>query len=175
MTLDVLKAAALLLVVAIAQLTIFNPLQLVDGSLDVLLCVLVAIALLRGAAFGALAGFWAGLVVDTASLGTLGLTSLLLILVGYGAGWFGTATSVRSSQVSRVSIAVAGATVMLFVGSALVTVFLGISITFGSSLVRSMLPSLALNLVFAYPIFLVVRLIFPVSRPSAREVIAAAS
>ena len=175
MTLDVLKAAALLLVVAIAQLTLFNPLQFVDGSLDVLLCVLVAIALLRGAAFGALAGFWAGLVVDTASLGTLGLTSLLLVLVGYGAGWFGTATSVRSSQFARVSIAVAGATVVLFVGSALVTVFLGTSIAFGSSLVRSMLPSLALNLVFAYPIFMVVRLIFPVSRPSAREVIAAAS
>jgi hypothetical protein len=82
---------------------------------------------------------------------------------------------VRSSQISRVSIAVAGATVALFVGSALVTVFLGTSITFGSSLVRSMLPSLALNLVFAYPIFLGVRLIFPVSKPSAREVIAAAS
>ena len=174
MIFDMHKAAGLLLVVAIAQLTLFNSLELVDGSLDVLLCVLVAIALVRGAPFGALAGFWAGLVADTASLGTLGLTSLLLVLVGYGVGWFGTATSARSSQFARVSIAVAGATVVFFVGSALVTVFLGTSITFGSSLVRSMLPTLALNLVFAYPIFLGVRLIFPVSARTAREVIAAA-
>ena len=35
MTLDVLKAAALLLVLSIAQLTIFNPLEVVDGSADV--------------------------------------------------------------------------------------------------------------------------------------------
>ena len=174
MTLDVLKAAALLLVVAIAQLTILNPLEAIDGSADVLLCVLVALALLRGPAFGALAGFWAGLVVDTASLGTLGLTSLLLVLVGYGVGWFGEVTSVRSSQPVRVWLAVAGATVVFFVGSALVTVLLGSSIAFGSSVVRSLLPALGLNLLIAYPVFVVVRRLFPVPTPKAREVIAAA-
>ncbi len=48
-------------------------------------CV-VGVALLRGPVFGACAGFWAGLVLDTATLGTLGLTSLLLTLAGYWAG-----------------------------------------------------------------------------------------
>lgn len=174
MTLDVLKAAALLLGVAIAQLTLFNPLEVLDGSADVLLCVLVALALLRGPVFGALAGFWTGLVIDTVSLGTLGLTSLLLVLVGYGVGWFGEVTSVRASQLARVAIAITGATVVFFVGSALVTVLLGSSISFGSAVVRSLLPTLGLNLLLAYPILLVLRRLFPVSAPSAREVIAAA-
>ena len=125
MTLDVVKAAVLLVLVAVAQLTVFNPLEAIDGPLDLLLCTVVAIALVRGAVFGALAGFWAGLVVDTASLAALGLTSLLLVLVGYGAGWFGEATSVRSSQLARVLIAVASASVVFFLGMALVTVLLG--------------------------------------------------
>ena len=72
MSFDVLKAAVVLLLAAIAQLTILNPLEAFDGPVNLLLCTLVAVALLRGAAFGALAGFWAGLVVDTASLATLG-------------------------------------------------------------------------------------------------------
>ena len=174
MTLDVVKAAVLLLVAAIVQLTILNPIEIFDGPVDLLLCTIVAIALLRGAAFGALAGFWAGLIVDTASLGTIGLTSLLLVLVGYSAGWFGEATSVRSSQLARVVIATVAGTVVFFVGAALVTVLLDDPIALGSSLVRTLLPTLLLNLLIAYPVFLVIRLLFPIPKPTAREMVAAA-
>ena len=45
------------------------------------------------------AGFWAGLVLDDASLGTLGAPSLLLTLAGHFAGRFGEATT-RSSRAS---------------------------------------------------------------------------
>lgn len=174
MTLDVIKAAVLLVLVAIVQLTILNPLEAFDGPVDLLLCTVVAIAVLRGAAFGALAGFWAGLVVDTASLATLGLTSLLFVLVGYAAGWFGEATSIRSSQLARVTIAVTGASVLFFFGAALVTVLLDDAIALGSSMARSLLPTLLLNLVIAYPVFLLLRRLLPVPTPTAREVIAAA-
>jgi len=173
-TLDVVKAAVVLLLAAVAQLTILNPLEAFDGPADLLLCVLVAIALLRGAAFGALAGFWAGLVIDTAALGTLGLTSLLLVLVGYAVGWFGESTSVRSSQLARVGIATVSAAVLFFVGGALVTVLLDDPIALGSSLVRAFVPTLLLNLLIAYPVFIVIRKLFPVPIPTAREVVAAA-
>jgi rod shape-determining protein MreD len=174
MILDVVKAAAMLLLAAVAQLTVLNPLEVFDGPVDLLLCTLVAIALLRGAAFGALAGFWAGLIVDTASLGTLGLISLLLVVVGYAAGWFGEATSAQTTQFARVSIAVAGASALFFVGSALVTVLLDDAIPLGSTLVRSLVPTLLLNLLIAYPVFLVLRWLFPIPKPTAREVVAAA-
>ena len=54
---------------------------------------LVAIALLRGSVFGAVAGFGAGLLVDTANLGTLGVTSLLLTIAGYWIGRYGETTA----------------------------------------------------------------------------------
>ena len=47
---------------------------------------------LRGATVGAVSGFAAGLIVDTATLGTLGVTSLLLTLAGYWAGRYGETT-----------------------------------------------------------------------------------
>ena len=54
--------------------------------------ILVSVALLRGAVTGAVTGFFAGLIVDVATLGTLGLTALLLTLVGYWVGRYGETT-----------------------------------------------------------------------------------
>ncbi len=78
MTLDAVKAAVLVTLTAVVQIAFVNAFELAEGRADVLLLVLVGIALLRGPLFGAVAGFWAGLLVDTMTLGTLGLTSLLL-------------------------------------------------------------------------------------------------
>ena len=82
MILDVVKAVLLLLVLAILQISFVNSFELVEGHADVVLVVLTGIALLRGPVFGACAGFFAGLVLDVSTLGTLGLTSLLLTLAG---------------------------------------------------------------------------------------------
>ena len=65
-----LFAAVLLQTGILAELTVFG------GSVDLPLVTLLCIALLRGSIFGAVAGFWAGLLFDTATLGTLGFTSL---------------------------------------------------------------------------------------------------
>ena len=46
MILDVVKAAVILLLAAVAQLTVLNPLEILDGPADLLLCTLVGIALL---------------------------------------------------------------------------------------------------------------------------------
>ena len=125
MTLDAVKAAVLVTLVAIVQVAFVNVFELVEGRADVLLLVVVSVALLRGPLFGACAGFWTGLVVDTMTLGTLGLTSLLLTLAGYAAGRFGEATSSRGSQRARVLIAVTIVTLGVGIGSLVVHVLLG--------------------------------------------------
>lgn len=168
---DAAKAAVLLLVLAIAQVTIFNPLELVDGPPDVLLLALVAIALLRGPLLGAAAGFWAGLVLDTATLGTLGLSSLLLTLVGYWLGRYGEGTSARRSQLPRVLIATAIAAVGFAVASVVVHFMLGTSVPLGPLVSRVVLPQLGLDLLLAYPVFLLVRRLFPLARRERPEVI----
>ena len=86
MTADIAKGAAVLFVAAIFQVTLLSQIDVFYGAPDLVLVTLVAVALLRGTIFGAAAGFGAGLVVDTATLQTLGVTSLLLTIAGY---WIG--------------------------------------------------------------------------------------
>ena len=160
MTLDAVKAAVLVTLVAIVQVAFVNVFELVEGRADVLLLVVVSVALLRGPLFGACAGFWTGLVVDTMTLGTLGLTSLLLTLAGYAAGRFGEATSSRGSQRARVLIAV----------TIVVHVLLGEPASLGRVLVQVILPSLALNVVLAVPAFWATRRLLPPPAKAEREI-----
>ena len=67
---------------------------------------LVSIALLRGSVFGAVAGFGAGLLIDTANLGTLGFTSLLLTLAGFWIGRYGETTARDRFHAPFTSVAV---------------------------------------------------------------------
>ena len=57
---DGVKAAALLFVAAIAQVSIFSEIHVFGAVPDVLLVTLVAFALLRGSVAGAVGGFFAG-------------------------------------------------------------------------------------------------------------------
>jgi rod shape-determining protein MreD len=170
MTLDAVKAAVLVTLAAIVQVAFVNVFELVEGRADVLLLVVVSVALLRGPLFGACAGFWTGLVVDTMTLGTLGLTSLLLTLAGYAAGRFGETTSSRKSQRARVLVAVATVTVGVGIASLVVHVLLGEPASLGRLLVTVILPSLALNLALAVPTFWAIRRLLPPSSRPEREV-----
>ena len=62
------------------------------GSPDLLLVAVVALGLLRGSSTGAVLGFVGGLLVDVLTLGTLGVTSLVLTLAGFWAGRYGETT-----------------------------------------------------------------------------------
>jgi rod shape-determining protein MreD len=171
MTLDALKAAVLVTLTAVVQIAFVNAFELAEGRADVLLLVLVGIALLRGPLFGAVAGFWAGLLVDTMTLGTLGLTSLLLTVGGYWAGRFGEATSNHQNQRARILIAVTVLTIGVEIGSLVVHVFLGDAASLGTVVGRVLLPSLALNLALAIPAYWALRKLFPPAPRRERELV----
>src|SRR5205814_894763 len=78
MVADAAKALVLVFLVAILQASVFNQVVILGGTPNLVLVALVALALLRGSVLGAAGGFFAGLVLDTANLETLGVTSLLL-------------------------------------------------------------------------------------------------
>jgi rod shape-determining protein MreD len=71
---DWLKAAAFVFVAAILQVSVFSGVTILHGTPDLLLVTIICVALLRGPIVGAGIGFWGGLLVDTANLGTLGVT-----------------------------------------------------------------------------------------------------
>ncbi len=87
-----LRAAPLLFVAALVQVTVIAGGRILGAELDLLLVTVVVIALLRGSIAGAVAGFAGGVLVDVMTLSTLGTTSLLLTLAGYWAGRYGETT-----------------------------------------------------------------------------------
>jgi rod shape-determining protein MreD len=168
MTADALKAGALLLLAALVQVSIASAIEVAEGHPDVVLVLVVSIALLRGPMFGAVAGFWAGLVLDVASLETLGLTSLLLTLAGYFAGRLGDVTTRSSAHPSIVAVGLA--TIGVAVGSAVLHFMLGLTLSAAEFFVGVLLPTLALNLLLAYPLYGLCRRVFYAQPRERREV-----
>jgi rod shape-determining protein MreD len=165
--LDGVKAAVLLFVAAIAQVSIFSQLDVFGAVPGFLLVSLVALALLRGSVAGAVGGFFAGLLVDTASLGTLGLTSLVLTLAGYWIGRYGETTGRDRAHAPWLSIAVV--TVLYELGLLVVHFVLGESAPAGA-VVRSLVPAIVLNLILTAPVYALARRLL---RPAEREALSA--
>jgi rod shape-determining protein MreD len=159
---DVVKAAALLFAAAILQVSVFAQVHVVGGVPDLLLVTLVAIALLRGSIVGAAGGFFAGLLVDTATLGTLGLTSLVLTVAGYWIGRYGETTGRDRAHAPFTSVAVI--TVLYLFGLVVVHFVLGENAPAGP-IARGLLPEMAMNLILTGPVYaLVRRLLRPIVR-----------
>jgi rod shape-determining protein MreD len=165
---DALKAGALIVLAAVVQVSVASAIEVAEGHPDVVLVLVVALALLRGPLYGSCAGFAAGLVLDIASLGTLGLTSLLLTLAGYFAGRFGEATSRASAHPQLIAVALA--TVAVALGGAVLHFMLGASVSASEFFVAVLLPTLALNMLLAYPLYGLAARVFPVSPPVRRQV-----
>jgi rod shape-determining protein MreD len=151
---DGLKAAVILFVAAILQVSIFTQVHILGGVPDILLVTLVAVALLRGAMIGAVGGFFAGLLVDTATLGQLGLTSLVLTVAGYWIGRYGETTGRDRGHAPFTSVAVI--TVLYAFGVLVVHFVLGERAPAGD-VVRGLLPAIVLNLILTAPVYALVR------------------
>ena len=92
MVLDWAKTGLIVFVATILQVSVFSDVTILHGTPDLLLVTIICVALLRGPIAGAAAGFWGGILLDTATLGTLGVSSLLLTVAGYWAGRYGETT-----------------------------------------------------------------------------------
>lgn len=168
---DPLKAAGLVLLAAIMQVSLAEWIEIGEAHPDLVLVTLVAVSLLRGPIYGAVLGFLAGLVLDTASFGTFGLTSLLLTVIGYSTGRFGEATTRSSAH--PLLIAVVLATVGYTLGSAVLHFMLGVSIPASQLFLAVLLPALAFNLLLAYPLYALSARLLPPRLVVRREVNAA--
>lgn len=154
MTVDAAKAAGLVLLAVVVQVSaIGSPL------VDLPLVTLVAIALLRGSIVGACAGFWAGLLLDTATLGTMGFTALLLTLSGFWTGRYGETTARDRGHAPFTSVAVI--TVLTTFGALALHYLLGDTSPARLVLVDTMPREVALNLILTWPVYAVCRRLFP--------------
>ena len=164
------KAAVLFFFVTIVQVTIVSEIGILGGSPDLVLVLLVAVALSNGSIFGAVSGFWAGLVLDVAQIGTLGFTSLLLTLAGFWIGRYGETTGRDRAHAPLLSVAVV--TVLYAVGSLILHFLLREPASANVALVHVLPGSVLLNLLLAFPVFAFVRRLFhpPTQRPEVEFV-----
>ncbi|HWH55543.1 MAG TPA: rod shape-determining protein MreD [Gaiellaceae bacterium] len=158
MTVDIAKGAAVMFVAAIVQVTLLSDIDVFHGAPDLVLVTLVAVALLQGAIFGAAAGFGAGLVVDTATLQTLGVSSLLLTLAGYWIGRYGETTGRDRTHAPFVSVAVV--TLLYSVGTLVLHYMLGDPASARRVLLNAFPFELLFNLILTLPVYALSRRLF---------------
>jgi rod shape-determining protein MreD len=154
MAVDALKVAGIAFVAAIVQVSILNDTTPFGGSPDLLLVTLVAIALLRGSVFGAATGFFGGLLVDTATLGTMGFTSLLLTLAGYWTGRYGETTGRARAHAPLISVAVI--TILYSIGALTLRFMLGEDVAPGR-VFHALLATVLWNVILAVPVYALCR------------------
>jgi rod shape-determining protein MreD len=154
---DGVKAAIVLFVAALLQLAVLSQYGAFRTA-SIVLVALLSVALLRGSVFGAIAGFGTGLMLDSATLGTLGVTSLLLTVFGFWIGRYGETTARDRFHAPFLSVAVV--TVLFGVGQLLLQFFLGEPAPAGD-LVDGLPVGLLVNLLLTLPVYALIRRLFP--------------
>lgn len=141
--------AVVVQIAAVSQITVFG----VTADLSPL--VVAAVGLLAGSLPGAIFGFGVGLLVDLALVQTLGVTSLLLMAIGYGAGRL---RELRDPAHGLVPLAVGAiATGFSTVGFALMQFLLGVRAPVSWLLLRNVVVTILIGSLLALPVYALVR------------------
>jgi rod shape-determining protein MreD len=150
-----LRMTLLGILVVLLQISAISQIYVFGTNADLTPLVVAAIGLLCGSMSGAVFGFGVGLFLDTALVQTMGLSSLVLTIVGYGAGRL---RELRDPQSAIVPVLVgAVATAIWTVGFGLMNFLLGIDAPVSLLLLRQILSTIVLNALIALPVFALVR------------------
>jgi len=149
------RLAALGLIGCILQLTAVAQITVFGVPADLSPLMVVSVGLLMGSVPGALFGFGVGLFVDIALLQTLGISSLVLTGVGYGAGRL---RELRDPAHGLVPVAVGAiGTAVYAIGFSVMQFLLGVDAPVSFLLVRQILLVIVLNTLLALPVHLIIR------------------
>jgi rod shape-determining protein MreD len=137
------------------QLSFFSQVELFHVSPDVLPALVVCLALLGGSLTGAVAGFSIGFFLDCLLVEALGISSLVLLGVGYSAGLFRERFEIHNSLVP--AMLCMGLTLVAELGFAAIQLLLGIDAPVSLLIVRDMLLKSVYAFFLGWPIYLLVR------------------
>jgi rod shape-determining protein MreD len=150
-----LRIAAIGLIGVLVQLSFFSRVELLHVSPDILPALVVCMGLLGGSMAGAVSGFAIGFFVDSLLVGALGITSLVLLAVGYLAGLFRERFEIHSSLVP--ALLCMGLTLFAELGFGVVELLLGIDAPISVLVLRDILLKSVYAFFLGWPIYLGVR------------------
>jgi rod shape-determining protein MreD len=151
----ILRLALLGVLVVLLQVSAITQIELFGTNADLVPLVIAAVGLLAGSVSGACFGFFVGLFLDLALVQTVGLSSLVYVGVGYGAGRL---REMRDPQGALVPLAVgAAATALATIGYSVMQFLLGVDAPVSFLLARDILATVLLNAIIATPVYAAVR------------------
>jgi rod shape-determining protein MreD len=151
----ILRLVLLGIAVVILQVAAVSQVVLFGATADLTPLAVAAVGLMCGSISGALFGFFVGLFFDAALVQTMGLTSFVCVLAGYGAGRL---RELRDPQATVIPMVVgAVATAITTFGYGLMNFMLGIDAPVSFLLLRVILATIVFNALIAVPIFALVR------------------
>jgi rod shape-determining protein MreD len=151
----VTRIAVLVIVVVFFQIGVVSEVPLFGVVVDLSPLLVAFVGLLCGSTVGAATGFAVGLLVDLALVQTLGVSSLILTLIGY---WCGRLRELRDPQATLTPLLVgAGATAAAAVGYSLMEFLLGVDAPVSLELLRQIVLGVLVNTIVALPMWLIVR------------------
>ncbi len=149
------RVAALSVALVFFQIGVVSEVPVLGVTVDLSTLLVAFIGLLCGSTLGALSGFGVGLLVDLALVQTLGLTSLVLTLVGYACGRL---RELRDPQAALTPLLVgAAATAAALVGYSLMEFMLGVDAPVSLELLRQIVLGVLVNTIVALPMWMLVR------------------
>jgi rod shape-determining protein MreD len=149
------RIAALSVALVFFQIGVVSEVPVFGVTVDLSTLLVAFIGLLCGSTLGALTGFGVGLLVDLALVQTLGLTSLVLTLVGYACGRL---RELRDPQAALTPLLVgASATAAALVGYSLMEFMLGVDAPVSLELLRQIVLGVLVNTIVALPMWVLVR------------------
>jgi rod shape-determining protein MreD len=151
----VLRIGLVIALAAVLQLSFLSNLTLLGVTPDVLAVVAVALGLLGGAVLGAVCGFALGLLTDSLLLQTLGVSSLVLLTVGYLAGRWRESFDITSALVPP--LLAGGLTLLGAFLFAAIQLMLGVESPVSLLVLREILVKGLLGALLAFPVFPAVR------------------
>jgi rod shape-determining protein MreD len=149
------RIVAIGLIGVLAQLSFFSRVELLHVSPDILPALVVCMGLLGGSLAGAVSGFAIGFFVDCLLVEALGITSLVLLGIGYLAGLFRERFEIHSSLVP--ALLCMGLTLLAELSFGVVQLLLGIDAPVSVLVVRDMLLKSVYALFLGWPIYLGMR------------------
>jgi rod shape-determining protein MreD len=150
-----IRLALIGIVGVLLQLTAVSQVSLFGVQADLTPLLVASIGFLAGSVPGAAFGFGVGLFMDTASLQTLGVESLVFTVVGYGAG---RVRELRDPAHGLAPVAVGAAgTAVAAIGFAVLQFLLGVDAPVSLLLLREILMTVLLNTLLALPIYALCR------------------
>jgi rod shape-determining protein MreD len=157
----VARLALVILIAVILQVAFFSKITILGTSPNVLPVVAVCLGLLGGAVVGAVCGFAMGLLLDSALLQTLGVSSMVLLAAGYLAGRYREDFDISNPLVPLVLAG--GLTFMAAGGFALFQLMLGVDAPVSLLVLRELFLQALYGVLLMIPVYPLLRRVLRVA------------